>query len=106
MTVFLHLLTLNFAHFLGDFTPLNKWFVAAKRYGKPVELVIGHGVVNGILYGIATWLVVSCNAALFAFVIETVTHTAIDMLKGCINRRSPVVEDNTKAIYWTVMGAD
>jgi len=44
------LLALNFAHFLGDFTPLNKWFITAKQYGKPVLLVACHSAVNGTEY--------------------------------------------------------
>jgi hypothetical protein len=47
------LILLNIAHFLGDFTPLNKWMIAAKRYGKPTYLVLAHGAVNGALYMIA-----------------------------------------------------
>jgi hypothetical protein len=43
------LILLNIAHFLGDFTPLNKWMIAAKRYGKPIWLVAAHGAVNGAL---------------------------------------------------------
>jgi hypothetical protein len=70
-------IALNLAHFLGDFTPLNKWFIAAKRYGKPVWTVAGHGAVNGLLYGVAVWLTVDWRAALTAFAVETVTHTAI-----------------------------
>jgi len=100
------LLALNFAHFLGDFTPLNKWFIAAKQYGKPVWLVSGHGAVNGILYGITAWLLVGMKAALLAFVIETVTHTVIDVLKGRLNIRFPVLEDTKKPHHWTIMGGD
>jgi len=100
------LLTLNIAHFLGDFTPLNKWFITAKQYGKPVWLVACHGAVNGALYGISAGLFAGMKAALLAFAIETVTHTLIDVLKGRINNRFPVVEDTGKQVYWTVMGAD
>ena len=46
------------------------------------------------------------KAALLAFTIETVTHTIIDVLKGRINDRFPVVEDTSKPVYWTIMGAD
>jgi len=99
-------LTLNFAHFLGDFTPLNKWFVEAKRYGKPIGLVAGHGTVNGALYGLVMWLFVDWKTALLAFTIETITHTIIDVAKGRINRRFPIVENANKQIYWTMMGFD
>ena len=103
----LHLfLALNLAHFLGDFTPLNKWFIQAKRYGSPVYLVAGHGLVNGALYGLTILLFVNWEAALYAFVIETVTHTLIDVLKGHANRRFPIVENANKQIYWTMMGFD
>ena len=99
------LLALNIAHFFGDFTPLNKWFIAAKQYGKPIWLVASHGTVNGVLYGIATsWL--GMKAALLAFIIETVTHTLIDVLKGRINKRFPIVEDVRKSYHWVLMGAD
>ena len=80
------LLTLNLAHFLGDFTPLNQWFIAAKQYGKPVWLVACHGAVNGALYGIAAGLFAGLKAALLAFAIETVTHTIIDVLKVLLMR--------------------
>jgi hypothetical protein len=100
------LFTLNVAHFLGDFTPLNRWFIAAKRYGKPWYSVAGHGAVNGVLYGIAVLLLVNWESALLAFAIETVSHTGIDIMKGRINKLFPIVEDNTRPIYWTVMGAD
>jgi len=56
--IYLLFIVLNFAHFLGDFTPLNKWFVEAKRYGSPVYLVAGHGAVNGALYGLAAGLII------------------------------------------------
>jgi hypothetical protein len=104
MTVFF--LALNFAHFLGDYTPLNRWFIAAKRYGTPVWLVAGHGAVNGALYGVATGLLSGMKAAMFAFAFETVAHTLIDVLKGRIARRFPATDDSTKAVYWTVAGAD
>jgi hypothetical protein len=97
---------LNLAHFLGDFTPLNRWFIAAKCYGKPVYMVAGHGAVNGTLYGMTVLLITDWQTAMTAFIVETLTHTLIDVLKGRINRRFPVVEDSTKAIHWTVMGAD
>jgi hypothetical protein len=100
------LLALAFAHFLGDFTPLNKWMLKAKRYGKPVSLVLAHGAVNGALYMLAALFFTDIRMALLAFAIETGTHTAIDVLKGRINQWFPVVEDRTKAIHWTVMGAD
>lgn len=100
------MLALNFAHFLGDFTPLNKWFIEAKRYGKPLWLVAGHGAVNGALYGLTVWLFAGYKMALFAFIIEMVTHTLIDFMKGKINKLFPVVEDRTKQIHWTIMGAD
>ena len=100
------LLALNLAHFLGDFTPLNKWFVTAKQYGKPVWLVACHGAVNGVLYGLAVGLFAGMKAALLALVIETVTHTIIDVLKGRINRRFPIVRDAGKSVHWTIMGAD
>jgi len=105
-TISLLLLTLNFAHFLGDFTPLNKWFVKAKQYSKPMWLVIGHGAVNGILYGTFVWLIIDIKVAMLAFVIEFVTHTIIDVLKGKINQWFPIVEDRNKQIHWTIMGAD
>ena len=100
------LFVLNLAHFLGDFTPLNQWFIAAKKYGKPVWLVACHGAVNGALYGIAAGLFAGMKAALLAFATETVTHTIIDVLKGRINKRFPVVEDTGKPVHWMVMGAD
>ena len=106
ITVITLLLALNFAHFLGEFTPLNKWFIEAKRYGKPLWLVAGHGAVNGALYGLAAWLFVGYKLALLAFLIETVTHTLIDFLKGKINQWYPTAEDRTKQIHWTIMGAD
>jgi hypothetical protein len=105
-TILILALVLNLAHFLGDFTPLNRWFIAAKRYGKPLYMVTGHGAVNGTLYGIAVWLIVDLQTAMIAFIVETLTHTLIDVLKGRINQRFPVVDDSTKAIHWTVMGAD
>jgi hypothetical protein len=105
-TVISLLLSLNVAHFLGDFTPLNRWFITAKRYGKPWWLVAGHGTVNGTLFGLMAWIIAGGKAALIAFTIETVTHTLIDLLKGRINQWFPVVEDPAKAIHWTVMGAD
>jgi hypothetical protein len=100
------LLALSFAHFLGDFTPLNRWFIAAKRYGRPWWPVAVHGAVNGVLYGMSVWPFAGAKAALLAFAVETVTHTAVDLLKGRINRRFPVAEDPTGAVHWTVMGAD
>ena len=100
------LLALNFAHFLGDYTPLNKWFIKAKQYGKPLYSVAGHGAVNGVLYGLTVWLFVGYKIALSAFFIETVTHTLIDFSKGKINQWFPIVEDRDKQIHWTVMGAD
>jgi hypothetical protein len=100
------LISLNLAHFLGDFTPLNKWMLKAKRYGKPVLLVLAHGAVNGTLYLLVALFFVSIETALWVFAIETVTHTLIDVLKGRINQWFPVVEDQTKAIHWAVMGAD
>jgi hypothetical protein len=105
-TVVYIFLALNVAHFLGDFTPLNKWFIEAKRYGNPVSLVLAHGAVNGALYGLAIFCFAGIMPALVASVIETVTHTSIDVLKGHINRWFPKVDDNTNAIHWTVMGAD
>jgi hypothetical protein len=100
------LFALNFAHFLGDFTPLNRWFIAAKRHGSPAWIVAGHGAVNGALYGIAAWLLAGREAALLAFAVETVSHTLIDILKGRINKLFPAVENPAKAIYRTIMGAD
>ena len=105
MSYFL-LLALNLAHFLGDFTPLNKWFIAAKQYGKPVWLVASHGAVNGALYGVAAGLFAGMKAALLAFIIETVSHTIIDVLKGRINKRFPVLQDVGKPGHWIIMGAD
>jgi hypothetical protein len=105
-TVVYIFLALNVAHFLGDFTPLNKWFIEAKHYGKPISLMLAHGAVNGTLYGLAIVCFAGIMPALTAMVIETVTHTLIDVLKGRINKRFPKVGDNTKAIHWTVMGAD
>ena len=105
-TIIILLLSLNFAHFLGDYTPLNKWFLKAKQHGKPAWLVAGHGMLNGGLYGIAVWLIIGLKMAFWGFVIEAVTHTIIDVLKGRINKWFPVVEDNTKQIHWTIMGAD
>ncbi|MDR0725477.1 MAG: DUF3307 domain-containing protein [Prevotellaceae bacterium] len=105
-TILILVLVLNLAHFFGDFTSLNRWFIVAKRYGKPVYMVAGHGAVNGALYGMAVWLIVDLQTAMIAFSVETLTHTLIDVLKGRINRRFPVVEDSTKAIHWTVMGVD
>jgi hypothetical protein len=100
------LFALNIAHFIGDFTPLNRWFIAAKRYGKPLCPVAAHGAVNGVLYGIAVWLLAGWRPALLAFAIETVSHTLIDILKGRINKLFPAVEDSAGAIYWTAFGAD
>ncbi|MDR2970776.1 MAG: DUF3307 domain-containing protein [Bacteroidales bacterium] len=132
ITIFLLLFALNLAHFLGDFTPLNKWFISAKQYGKPVWLVACHGALNGALYGITVGLFIlslkylffapfAVNLCTFAvkkllehplkmilivFTIETVTHTLIDILKGRINRRFPVVQNSEKSTHWVVMGAD
>jgi uncharacterized membrane protein YbaN (DUF454 family) len=104
-TLFL-LLTLNFAHFLGDFTPLNKWMLKAKRYGKPVSSVLAHGAVNSALYMLAALFFTDIRMALLVFAIETGTHTATEVLKGRINRWFPVVEDRTKAVHWAVTDAD
>jgi len=41
-----------------------------------------------------------------AFAIETVSHTLIDVLKGRINRKFPIVEDANRQIHWTIMGVD
>jgi len=58
------------------------------------------------LYGVAAGLLIGLRAALLAFIIETVTHTLIDVMKGRINLWFPVVEDAGKPLYWTIMGAD
>jgi hypothetical protein len=68
--------------------------------------VLGHGAVNGTLYGLTAVCFTGIMPALVASVIETATHTFIDVLKGRINKWFPKVDDNTNAIHWTVMGAD
>ena len=105
-TIILLIVALNFAHFLGDYTPLNKWFIKAKQYGTPVWLVAGHGVINGSLYGITIWLLIDFKMALLGFIIETASHTIIDVLKGRVNKWFPIVEDNANQIHWIVMGLD
>jgi len=115
------LLALNLAHFLGDFTPLSKWFIAAKRYGKPIGLVLAHGAVNGALYGMVVGIImgfapfsaygVETRHSLLlliatVFAIETITHTLIDVLKGRIAHKFPIAENTNKQTYWTIMGAD
>jgi hypothetical protein len=55
---------------------------------------------------IATLFFTNIKTALLVFAIETVTHSLIDILKGRINKWFPVVEDQTKALHWAVMGAD
>jgi hypothetical protein len=76
------ILALNVSHYLGDFTPLNRWFIKAKRYGRPMLPVLGHGAVNGTFYGLTVACFAGIQVTLFAFVVETLTYTVIDVLKG------------------------
>jgi hypothetical protein len=80
--------------------------LAAKKHGRPIFPIFCHALVNGIGYAIGAFILQGCPFGLYVLVIETVSHTLFDTLKGRLTVWVPVTEDKMKLPYWIIMGLD
>lgn len=79
----------------------------AKRFGQPVMPILNHGAAHGLLMlwvlyflGVNHWLCV------WLACFQVLSHTAIDVLKGRLNARYPVLQSPATGLHWCVFGAD
>lgn len=102
------LISLCFCHFLADWTPLStSWMLRAKSIGKPIFPIFIHGLVHACLMTIALFIFGYNSICLInCFLIQLLSHTVIDTLKGKINVWSPIVKEQSKSWYWMVLGFD
>jgi hypothetical protein len=103
------LVSLFFAHFLGDFTPLStRRMQEAKAQGRPVGPIAAHAGVHAVLVALAVGVVSWPGAALLAIVtgVEFTTHLAIDWGRGRIAANRPTLTDPSSQRFWTALGVD
>jgi hypothetical protein len=103
------LMYLQLAHYMGDFTPLlvKNIMLDAKRYGTPILPILCHGVMNGVTYGLGVLLIYwNIKFWILTILIETITHTILDTMKGWITFLNYKFEDKSNNCYWILFGAD
>ncbi len=96
-------------HFLGDFTPLaTARMLEAKTAGTPLAPIAQHALVHSVLVGIAVFLLVRPvpMLVLAAVAVEFWTHLGLDLFRGRLGARSPVLTDPTQQEFWTLLGMD
>lgn len=98
---------LNFCHFLADYTPLsNKWMLDAKKYGKPIHPIFMHAWVHMNLMLVVLIFFTPNMGVFYASILQLISHTIFDTLKGRLAKWVPITADNTQKWYWIVMGFD
>ena len=111
-TVIILFIVLNFCHFLADYTPLStKEMLAAKRFGKPIAPIFIHALTHTALMGVAILIFTNYGtqhsiSGGIVLLIQAISHTVIDILKGRFAKWIPITADNTQKWYWMVMGFD
>lgn len=111
-TAILLFIVLNFCHFLADYTPLStSEMLAAKRFGKPIFPIFKHGFVHAGIMGMPLWVIgvfglFTADKFILVFLLQLISHTIIDTLKGRFAKWIPITADNTQKWYWIVMGFD
>ncbi len=103
-------IALQICHWIADYTPLSTpWMLKAKRFGIPLLPILAHAGVHAICMLIVMlhllpvekgWLVLQLSG------FQLLTHFIIDVLKGKTTYYFPILQDNTKSPYWTLMGFD
>jgi hypothetical protein len=102
-------LSLFFAHFFGDFTPLSTDRMReAKLVGRPVGPIAAHAAVHALLVGLA--VLMATRPALLLLVVAVVgefaTHLGIDWFRGRLGGRYPHLQDPGTQAFWTALGLD
>lgn len=114
MGIYFLLLSLFFCHFLADFTPLSTpWMLKAKRFGNPLFPIFCHAAIHATLMCIAISFYVGFDALQFRFDItdklvlfQLFSHFLIDVSKGRITAKYPLLQDISKPIFWALFGFD
>ncbi len=103
------LVTLFFAHVLGDFTPLTtRSMLEAKAIGRPVGPVFAHAAVHAVLTAAAVTLASGADVASvgWAALIQLGAHFVIDWTRGRAGGRWPSLRDPSTQAFWTALGLD
>lgn len=106
------LILLNICHILGDYTHLSTtWMLTAKRIGKPIFPIFCHGLVHASLMWITLHLylgecIVNLQIIEMVCLLQLVSHTGIDILKGRMNVWFPKFANPMNKAHWYLFGID
>lgn len=112
----------NICHWLADYTHLSTpSMLAAKKIGKPLLPIFMHALVHAFLMNMATllfiyaikdnipvkthWHLVAVSADT-VFILQLLTHFAIDVLKGKLNIWFPALGNPVNKGHWYIFGLD
>jgi Protein of unknown function (DUF3307) len=100
------LLTLGFCHFLADYTWLSTpSMLKAKSIGSPTPPIFSHASVHAFLMAVVLFLFGVTNV-IGLTLIQVVSHTIIDILKGKCNVWFPKVANPANKVHWILFGLD
>ena len=108
------LILLFVSHYVCDFTHLSTTeMLAAKKYGTPLKPIADHAILHACISGIIITLYfyfighkISVDVWMVVFVLQAVSHFAIDVLKGKCNVWFPQVANPANKSHWYIFGFD
>ncbi len=112
------LIGLFICHWLADYTHLSTgWMLSAKRLGKPLTPIFVHALMHSALMTlfITLYYWVKNDYNLLGdsygfidnlFLIQLITHFAIDVWKGKMNNWFPALQSPANKWHWIVFGFD
>lgn len=94
-------------HYLADYSHLTRpWMLKAKATGSPILPIISHAMVHVVLMAIVMFsLGVDGKLAQTALLLQLVSHTIIDVVKGKLNV-FPAIKNPTNQWHWITFGGD
>jgi hypothetical protein len=78
----------------------------AKADGRNVWPILHHAAIHATLCAIVMAFAAGPIVAFKAFVVQCLTHWAIDITKGRINAMGGDIANPTKYSFWMLFGAD
>ena len=95
------------SHYLADYCLTWPFMIRAKADGKNIWPILLHGAVHALLMGLCL-IAYGTTLEMLALLmlLELVTHTAIDTVKGLLTAANPRLADTHHKGYWMLYGFD
>jgi hypothetical protein len=90
----------RFYHLLGP------EMLDAKQLGKPILPILVHAAIHACLMGLVLWAFYGFKTALIGFAIQLLPHFFIDLFKGKVSEKFPVLQNPSNKLHWMVFGLD